>query len=207
MSPSKGKDDSTNNNGIKPEQLLTPFQRKHLQQSLQADLRPEFRQRIEIMLLADQGKSQAEICRTLGCSQGTARYWIFIAQSGQAHNWKKQPVGRPKHVNEQYLERLRELVNHSPRDYGYAFSQWTAYWLSKHLAEEFDIEVSDRHINRLLKQMGLSTRKKDDADANGVDDDSHFKSSLNHRRKIVIDNLDDPVAPKSLVWQLFSSIN
>jgi hypothetical protein len=32
--------------------------------------------------------------------------------------------------------------------------------LSKHLATEFGIEISNRHINRLLKEMGLATQKK-----------------------------------------------
>jgi len=145
---------------IKPCHLLTPFQRKLLQKSLQAEFRLELRLRIEIMLLADEGKSQAEICKTLGCSPGMARYWIVMAQAGQAHNWKEQPIGRPKSVNDEYLERLKELVSHRPRDYGYSFGRWTGQWLSKHLAKEFGIEVSDRHINRLLKEMGLSTRPK-----------------------------------------------
>jgi hypothetical protein len=37
-------------------QYLTPFQRKLLLKSLQAELRPEYRRRIEIMLLADSGQ-------------------------------------------------------------------------------------------------------------------------------------------------------
>jgi transposase len=69
-------------------------------------------------------------------------------------------LGRPKIVNHQYIERLKELVSSSPREYGYAFSDWTAQWLSKHLAKELGIQISDRHINRLLKQMGLSTKRK-----------------------------------------------
>jgi transposase len=141
-------------------QLLTNFQRKLLLESIQGELRPEYRRRIEIMLLADTGHSQAQICEALGCSQETARYWIAMAQAGQAHNWNDRPIGRPKMVNEQYLERLKELVNHSPREYGYSFRCWTAEWLSKHLAKEFDIEISDRHINRLLQKLGLSTRQK-----------------------------------------------
>jgi putative transposase len=40
---------------------ITPFQRKHLLKNLERDLRPEHRQRIEIMLLADEGLTQAEI--------------------------------------------------------------------------------------------------------------------------------------------------
>ncbi len=140
---------------------LTPFQRKFLLKSLETDLRPEYRRRIEIMLLADAGQSQAQICKALGCSQEMARHWIVMAQTGNAHNWGDRPMGRPKAVNEQYLARLKELVSHSPREYGYPFQRWTAQWLSKHLAKELGITVSSCHINRLLKEMGLSTRVKD----------------------------------------------
>jgi transposase len=125
------------------------------------DLRPEHRRRLEIMLRTEMGQSQAEICAALGCSQDTARYWMSVAQTGQIHNVYDNPIGRPKTINQQYLDRLKELVSHSPQDYGYSFRRWTAQWLRKHLAKEFAIEVSERHINRLLKQMGLSTRKKD----------------------------------------------
>ncbi len=139
---------------------LTSFQRKLLQKSLQEDLPESYRQRIQIMLLADTGKSQTEICRTLECCPATVRHWTHIARAGMAHQWQDCPIGRPKAVNEQYLERLKELVNGSPRDYGYSFRRWTANWLSKHLAKELGISVSDRHLKRLLKQMGLSTRPK-----------------------------------------------
>jgi transposase len=77
-----------------------------------------------------------------------------------AHQWNSSPIGRPKIVNEQYLERLQQLINHSPREFGYSFEKWTAGWLSKHLAKELEIKVSDASIKRLLKQMGLSTRPK-----------------------------------------------
>ncbi len=140
--------------------LLSPFQRKLLEKSLAKDLRPEYVRRIKIMLLADMGYSQTEICQTLNCSQETARYWIFAARTGQAHKWEELSIGRPKRVNEEYLARLKELVTQSPREFGYTFHRWTANWLSKHLEQELGIAISDRHINRLLKKMGLSTRYK-----------------------------------------------
>nr|AVH79619.1 translposase [Nostoc sp. PCC 9201] len=140
--------------------FLTPFQRRLLQKRLQEVLLDSHRQRIEIMLLADQGKSQTAICQILGCCPATARYWMHIARAGMAHQWQDCPIGRPKAVNEKYLERLKELISHSPRDYGYSFRRWTASWLQKHLAKELGIEVSDRHIKRLLKNMGLSTITK-----------------------------------------------
>ncbi|QFS44497.1 helix-turn-helix domain-containing protein [Nostoc sphaeroides] len=139
---------------------LTSFQRKLLLVSLEKSLPESYRQRIEIMLLADEGKSQTEICQILGCCPATARHWMHIARTGMAHQWQDCPIGRPKAVNEEYLERLKELIKGSPRDHGYAFRRWTTNWLGKHLAKEFGIEVSDRHIKRLLKQMGLSTLPK-----------------------------------------------
>ncbi|WP_245587488.1 helix-turn-helix domain-containing protein [Cylindrospermum stagnale] len=140
--------------------FLTPFQRKLLLESLQKKLLESYRQRIEIMLLADEGKTQTEICQILGCCAATVRHWTHIARMGMAHQWQDCPIGRPKAVNDRYLERLQELVSSSPRDYGYSFQRWTANWLQKHLAKEFGVAVSDRHIKRLLKQMGLSTRPK-----------------------------------------------
>ena len=137
---------------------LTYFQRKLLEKNLDDKLPRQYRQRIEIMLLADEGKTQTQISKAIGCSLATARYWMFIAKSGQTHQWNNYPIGRPQEVNEQYLERLKELVTNSPKKCGYVFERWTANWLGKHLAKEFAIELSDRHINRLLKKMGLSTK-------------------------------------------------
>ncbi|MBD2354368.1 helix-turn-helix domain-containing protein [Tolypothrix sp. FACHB-123] len=141
-------------------QLFTTEQYQNLLKKLPENLQPEYRRRLEIMLLADMGKSQTEICQILGCSQEMARYWIAIAKAGLIEEWEQRPIGRPKIVSQQYRERLKELISHSPRKYGYAFSNWTSQWLSKHLATEFGVEISNRHINRLLKEMGLSTQKR-----------------------------------------------
>lgn len=155
---------------------LTAFQRKLLQSSLaEVNLCEHQRQRIQIMLLADAGKSQTEICQDLGCSQGTARHWMMIARTGQAHHWQDQPIGRPKLVSDQYLDRLKEIIKQSPRELGYPFRRWTAGWLSKHLAKELGIEVSIRHINRLLKELGLSTRLQPSLSPNS---NSHQRISI-----------------------------
>ena len=159
--PEKSDSKNPNREGSK---YLTTFQRKLLQQKLQKDLSDSYRQRIQIMLLADEGKSQAKICLALGCSPATVRHWMHIARSGLAHQWQDCPIGRPKAVTQEYLERLKELVNNSPRDYGYSFERWTGSWLSKHLAKEFGVEISGHHINRLKRQMGLSTRPQTSTD-------------------------------------------
>jgi transposase len=69
-------------------------------------------------------------------------------------------IGRPKTVDEAYVQRLEALVRQSPKGLGYAFDRWTAYWLREHLLGELGIAVTERHINRLLRQMGLSKRQR-----------------------------------------------
>ena len=177
--------------------LLSPFQQKLLCKNLNEDLRPEYLRRIKIMLLADSGHSQSEICRMLNCSHETARYWILIAKTGQAHRWKELSIGRPKRINEEYLRRLKELVNQSPRECGYAFSRWTAQWLSKHLKKELGIEISDRHVNRLLKKMKLSTCSK----RSQADDSTDNK--VNERIRIAIKELSHTSVPQSSNFSLF----
>ncbi|WP_392532620.1 transposase [Nostoc sp. C117] len=173
---------------INTSKYLTSFQRKLLIVSLEKSLPESYRQRIEIMLLADEGKTQRSICQILGCCPATARHWMHIARTGMAHQWQDCPIGRPKAVNDEYLERLKELIGSSPRDHGYSFRRWTANWLGKHLAKEFGIEVSDRHLKRLLKQMGLSTRPK----ANNPEANSIKQATSS---KILISDLKSPTIP------------
>ncbi|WP_310487468.1 hypothetical protein [Chamaesiphon sp. VAR_69_metabat_338] len=140
---------------------LTQFQRQLLEKQLSIEVIPEYRQRIEIMLLADESKTQTQICRMLSCSPLTARHWIFVAKSGQAHNWQTQPIGRPKTVTSDYLNRLKQLVITNPKDLGYPFSRWTGQWLSNHLCQEFDIGLSARHINRLIGDIRVDDKLTD----------------------------------------------
>lgn len=137
---------------------LTLFQRQLLQENIQKDLPRSYRQRLEIILLTDNGKTQAEICRMIGCCTSTASRWIQLTKAGLAHNYLDCPVGRPKIVTDEYIELLRELLQHSPRDYGYPFRTWTVSWLGKHITKVMGIEVSESHLKRVMRDLGLSTR-------------------------------------------------
>jgi transposase len=147
---------------------LNDFQRKRLQKALaDPQLSDRNKVRIEIMLRFSEGTSQREICSRLQCSPATARTWIQVVQSGQAHRWEEFcQDGRPKVLEDHHCERLFELVKyHSPKDFKFAFREWTAKALQMQLLKEFNIEVSTRHINRVLKEAGLSRREQGTQDA------------------------------------------
>lgn len=185
---------------------LTAFQRKLLLANLQEALTDKQRQRIQIMLLADDGKTQAQICQELGCCQATARHWIFMARNDRAHHWRSNPIGRPTLVHDEYLKRLRQLVTKSPQEvnvpnknYQYPFIRWTAQKLSQHLYTELGIKVTPQHLNRLLKQMGLSTRSKP---ASAAESDRHDDiAELHSNKSIQIQDLDSGSVAKTLeIW-------
>jgi transposase len=143
---------------------LNDFQYKRLQKALvNPQLSDRNRVRIEIMLHFSKGATQKEICHRLRCSPATARTWIQVVQSGQAHRWEEFcQDGRPKILEEQHCDRLFELVKyHSPKDFKFAFSAWTAKALQTQLLREFKIDVSTRHINRVLREAGLSRREQE----------------------------------------------
>jgi transposase len=141
-------------------EYLTQFQREMFEARLSEDLPNSHLKRIRIMLLADEGKTQKQICQFLGCSSSMVRHWMQVARSGTAHQYWQESLGRPKVVTDTYIERLKELIVNSPRCYGYNFSRWTTNFLCKHLNTEFDIELSDSHFKRLLKSLNLSTKQK-----------------------------------------------
>jgi transposase len=139
---------------------LTSFQRKMLAENLQQEVPNSYRQRLEIVLLTDRGKTPAEIRRILGCSAATASRWMQLTKAGLAHQYLDCPVGRPKLITDEYIEFLRELLQHSPQDYGYPFKTWTVGWLGKHIAKEKGIEVSHSHLKRVMRELGLSTKSR-----------------------------------------------
>lgn len=67
------------------------------------------------------------------------------------------------------------MVGHNPQNYGYSFQRWTGAWLGKHLAQEFGFEVHERHINRLLKEVGLSTRSPSSPSVSQSDDPQRLR--------------------------------
>jgi transposase len=126
----------------------------------QKDLPKEYQNRIKIMLLADEGRKQVDICNELKCAQATARYWILMLQEGKALTWNQTKRGRPIKVSTTYREILRDVLSQSPRRLGYPFRYWTADKLVVHMQKETGISICKRQMYRLLEEEGLSTRPK-----------------------------------------------
>lgn len=141
---------------------MTDFQKSLLEKELaNLELSPRDKNRVQIMLLYAQGNSQKQICERLNCSPVMARSWIQIVKSGQSHRWRDFcQDGRPKTLEAHHRDRLIDLVQQSPRSVGFFVDRWSSTALQKQLYKEFNVEVSARHINRVLNEAGFSTRHR-----------------------------------------------
>ena len=130
--------------------FLTPDQRDKLQRELREQEHPDIRERILIFLLINDGKTQQEVADFVGCSLRKVSYWFTHADPDNLEDLKdKRMKGNFRKVTDQYLERLLEIIDQEPGDFGYEFGHWTAQRLAEYLEKETGIKISSSQIRRI----------------------------------------------------------
>jgi transposase len=174
---------------------LTEFQKRLLEkESKKQDLSERDKKRIAIMLQCGEGKTQKEICEAVKCAPTTARHWMRVVKDGQAHRWREfRQDGRPLKIEEYHLARLIDLLGQQPQALGFRLlEEWTAKALQKQLFKEFGTKVSERHINRVLKKAGFSTRSRPKAESD--------RANSSRPSQVVIQDLHDAANSKLFPW-------
>jgi len=133
--------------------FLSLEQKQRLQHFLKQSDYSEIRERVLILLLMNDGKTQKEIALFIGCSVRSVAYWCM---HGDPDNMESLEDGRRKReyrkVNQSYLDKLLETVDKEPSDLGYEFGRWTAERLSTYLEKETGIKLSGSQVRKILKR-------------------------------------------------------
>jgi transposase len=111
------------------------------------------RTRAQMILLAvEHNMTAPQIEQIVRKNEQTVRVWIkrFNAEGINGLYDVPRP-GKPRVVNEEYCERLQEIVRQRPRSLGQPYSMWTLIRLADFMAEETGIRVSDETVRRVLK--------------------------------------------------------
>jgi transposase len=117
--------------------------------------------RLHVVLQYLQGNRSAEIARLYGHSPRTIQYWIRrLRTDGLTNLWDGKRPGRPGRLSKSQREKLRNQVQHTPRELGYGQDIWNGSILSYHLEEHYGIKLSIRQCQRLLRQLGFSSFRK-----------------------------------------------
>src|SRR3712207_4999911 len=111
--------------------IFVPTLSKEERKALEAGLRSSFAfvlRRCQILLLSARGESPPQIARSLGCASQTVRNAIH-AFNERGLDALKAGSSRPKRTRaafeEQGVEALKELLRHSPREFGKPTTLWT----------------------------------------------------------------------------------
>jgi transposase len=137
--------------------FLTPEQVTRLQQALKESELPHVRERILIIMLQNDGRTQQEISKFLGCSSRTVAYWCMHGDPDNLetlHN--KREYEHYRKATPEYIELLLKTVEQEPSDLGYGFGRWTAERLATYLTEKIGIELSSSQVRRILKRKKYS---------------------------------------------------
>lgn len=132
---------------------LKKEQKQKLQQSLKQEENKEIRERILILLLLNDGKTQKEIAEFIGISLNTVCYWCTKGDPDNLESLKDQRMkGNNQKATEEYIKKLLETIEKEPQELGYEFGRWSTARLAKYLEDETGIRLSGTQIFRILKK-------------------------------------------------------
>lgn len=137
--------------------FLTPSQVIGLQLALKENELAHVRERILIILLQNDGRTQKEISKFLGCSPRTVAYWCMQGDPDNLetlHN--KREYEHYRKASPEYIDLLLKTVEQPPSALGYEFGRWTAERLTTYLTQKTGIELSSSQVRRILKRKKYS---------------------------------------------------
>ncbi|EDX74504.1 hypothetical protein MC7420_4028 [Coleofasciculus chthonoplastes PCC 7420] len=132
---------------------LKPEQKEKLQITLKTESNADIRERILILLLLNDGKTQQEIAEFIGCSQNKVCYWCVHGDQDDLESLRdKRMSGNHQKSTDKYIDILLETIEKSPEEFGYEFGRWTTQRLAKYLEEKTGIHLSGSQVRRILQR-------------------------------------------------------
>jgi transposase len=132
---------------------LRDRQQEKLQKLLKQEENGEIRERILILLLLNDGKTQQEIAKFIGCSKNKVSYWCVHGDPDKLESLKDERMkGNHQKATEKYIEILLETLEKEPSELGYEFGRWSAQRLATYLEEKTGIRLSGSQVRRILER-------------------------------------------------------
>ena len=110
--------------------------------------------RLHCVKLVDAGCRAGDVARWYDRPVRTIERWVRQYAAEGATALKDKPrMGRPARLSEDVMAELAELVQHSPRSAGYPRREWTGGLLHDVVQSKYEVELSLRQTQRLLKRL------------------------------------------------------
>lgn len=141
--------------------LCLPFQTSQKLRRLKKEAESEgvyrVARRIHAVLLNHDDHSSGDIAQVLDAPRSKVSQWLSdYEQHGYEGLLEGQRLGRPAQLSAAQRQQLEDIIDSGPQAYGFLSGVWRAPMVTRIIAEEFQTDYTDRHVRRLLHQMGFS---------------------------------------------------
>ena len=111
--------------------------------------------RCQIVLLADRGRTRADVAESVGCSVSWVdRVLARFRADGAAGLFDRRADNGTVKLDEAFLAQLYALVDGSPRDHGFPRPTWTRELLCRVMLRLTDVAVHPATMSRALALIG-----------------------------------------------------
>lgn len=138
------------------------------------DRRDEKREAMRLLaaIIYKRGPSVPMIAEWLDVREATIYRWFERLEDEpiEVAIQDRPREGRPPKLSESQRNEFHAAVRRPPADSGFEEPAWSPETARKFLVEQFDVDYTERHVQRLLKAAGLEHRPSWRASPDGSDD-------------------------------------
>jgi len=110
--------------------------------------------RLHCVQLVGRGCSCYQVAEWFGEHPRTIERWVhYLQEFGIEGLRDKQKTGRPTKVRDDQLKRIQNEISCNPTKHGYVQNSWDGRLLRTHLESRYEIALSVRQCQRLLRQF------------------------------------------------------
>src|SRR5215510_4725775 len=129
------------------------------------------------------GRTFEDIAKEHGVSIRTVQRWISTyLKTGTKGLEIKKPGGTKFRITNEDREIMLSVLFNDPNIFGYIRNTWSLRSLAKCLTEELDIPISFKHLQRILKDMGIVCKRPKLELEHGVDYEEGKKKVKNYKQ-------------------------
>jgi transposase len=110
--------------------------------------------RLLALALVMEGSTRTAAARSAGMDRQTLRDWVTRYNAEGVEGLRDRPrPGRPGQLSAAQLAELARLVEAGPDIAVHGVVRWRCVDLQAQIKQRFEVEISERHVGRLLKRL------------------------------------------------------
>ncbi len=130
------------------------FLKSILSKEIRRSLQSRYDHRLHSVFLVAQGMSCRQTAMLMGDAPRTVAYWLKRFQNDGLEGLKEAGrPGRSKRLNEVQIQEIRTLLQKPLHASGLPFDAWSGKNLTEVIQEQYEVTLSVRQCQRLLKEL------------------------------------------------------